>query len=93
MFTAVLAVEAAAKSHPVMILLAPLMMEILFCPTIWVLVIALLFDVLKSWIPLVLFASVSVLFDEVVRIVLGLLNAVNYTHGETKKDVEGGVHG
>jgi hypothetical protein len=31
--------------------------------------------------------------DEVVRIGLGLLNAVNYTHGETKKDVEGGVHG
>lgn len=75
MFTAVLVVEAAAKRPPVMMLLAPLKIEILFCPTICVLVILLLFDHPYSHTPLVLFTNVTVLFDEVVSTVPFVLPA------------------
>ena len=35
----------------------------------------------------------NLLVDEVVRIGLGSLNAVNDTHEKTKKEAEGGAHG
>jgi hypothetical protein len=35
----------------------------------------------------------NLLVDEVVRIGLGSLSAVSDTHGETKKEDEGGAHG
>jgi len=68
-FTEVLVVAAAANSHPVMILLDPLERIMLFCPTTWVFKILLLFDHPYNQIPLVLFMSLNVLFEDVVRTV------------------------